>query len=56
MDTDERLEGPRLHSWSIHPPDKLYQIGLSAAVVLVLIIAYYLSIKAEKETRNAQVW
>lgn len=30
------------------PPDKLYEIGLSGMIVLVLMIAYYLSAKAEK--------
>jgi uncharacterized membrane protein (DUF373 family) len=30
------------------PADKLYEIGLSAAVVIVLMIAYYLGVKAQK--------
>jgi len=30
------------------PVEKLYEIGLSAAVVLVLMIAYYISAKAQK--------
>jgi uncharacterized membrane protein (DUF373 family) len=30
------------------PMEKLYEIGLSALVVLVLMVAYYLSAKAEK--------
>jgi hypothetical protein len=30
------------------PAEKLYEIGLSAAVVLVLMIAYYISVKAQK--------
>jgi uncharacterized membrane protein (DUF373 family) len=30
------------------PVDKLYEIGLSAAVVIVLMIAYYLGVKAQK--------
>ena len=29
------------------PVDKLYEIGLSAAVIITLMIAYYLSVKAE---------
>ena len=28
--------------------EKLYEIGLSAAVVLILMLAYYISVKAEK--------
>ena len=31
------------------PVDKLYEMGLSAAVVLVLMIAYFLAMKAEKD-------
>jgi|SRR5208283_797793 len=31
------------------PIDKLYELGLSAAVVLVLMIAYFLALKAEKD-------
>lgn len=31
------------------PTDKLYEMGLSACMVLVLMIAYFLSVKAEKE-------
>jgi uncharacterized membrane protein (DUF373 family) len=31
------------------PMDKLYELGLSAAVVLVLMIAYFLALKAEKD-------
>ncbi|MBF0558315.1 MAG: phosphate-starvation-inducible PsiE family protein [Nitrospirae bacterium] len=31
------------------PADKLYEIGLSAAVVLVLMIAYFLSVKSETD-------
>jgi uncharacterized membrane protein (DUF373 family) len=30
------------------PTEKLYEIGLSASVVLVLMIAYYISAKAQK--------
>jgi uncharacterized membrane protein (DUF373 family) len=30
------------------PAEKLYEIGLSATVVLVLMIAYYISVKAQK--------
>jgi uncharacterized membrane protein (DUF373 family) len=30
------------------PAEKLYEIGLSAAVVLVLMISYYISVKAQK--------
>jgi len=30
------------------PPEKLYEIGLSASVILVLMIAYYLSVKAQR--------
>jgi uncharacterized membrane protein (DUF373 family) len=30
------------------PMEKLYEIGLSAAVVIVLMVAYYLSVKAER--------
>jgi uncharacterized membrane protein (DUF373 family) len=30
------------------PQDKLYEIGLSGMIVLILMIAYYLSAKAEK--------
>lgn len=30
------------------PVDKMYEMGLSAAVIIVLIIAYYLSVKAQK--------
>ncbi len=30
------------------PVEKLYEIGLSAAVVLVLIIAYYMYVKSQK--------
>ncbi len=30
------------------PVEKLYEIGLSAAVVLILIIAYYLYVKSQK--------
>jgi uncharacterized membrane protein (DUF373 family) len=30
------------------PVEKLYEIGLSAVVVLILMVAYYLSAKAEK--------
>ncbi len=31
------------------PMDKLYELALSAAVVLVLMIAYFLAMKAEKD-------
>jgi len=31
------------------PVDKLYELGLSASVVLVLMIAYFLALKAEKD-------
>lgn len=30
------------------PPEKLYEIGLSAGVIITLMCAYYLSVKAEK--------
>lgn len=30
------------------PVEKLYEIGLSAAVIITLIVAYYLSVKAQK--------
>jgi uncharacterized membrane protein (DUF373 family) len=30
------------------PVDKLYEIGLSAIVIIILMIAYYLSVKAQK--------
>ncbi len=30
------------------PPEKLYEIGLSALVIIVLMVAYYLSVKSEK--------
>lgn len=30
------------------PVEKLYEMGLSAAIVIVLMVAYYLSIKAQK--------
>ena len=30
------------------PPEKLYEIGLSAVVIIILMISYYLSVKAEK--------
>ena len=30
------------------PVEKLYEIGLSAAVVIVLMVSYYLSVKAQK--------
>ncbi|MEN8264387.1 MAG: phosphate-starvation-inducible PsiE family protein [Nitrospirota bacterium] len=30
------------------PVEKLYEIGLSAAVIIVLMVAYYLSVKAQK--------
>ncbi len=30
------------------PVEKLYEIGLSAAVVFILMVAYYLSVKAER--------
>ena len=30
------------------PVEKLYEIGLSAAVIIVLMAAYYLSVKAQK--------
>ena len=30
------------------PVEKLYEIGLSAIVVIILMIAYYLSVKAQK--------
>jgi len=30
------------------PVEKLYEIGLSALVIIVLMIAYYLSVKAQK--------
>lgn len=30
------------------PVEKLYEIGLSAMVIIVLMIAYYLSVKAQK--------
>ena len=31
------------------PMDKLYELGLSAAVVLVLMVSYFLALKAEKD-------
>jgi uncharacterized membrane protein (DUF373 family) len=30
------------------PVEKLYEIGLSAGVIIILVIAYYLSIKSQK--------
>ena len=30
------------------PHEKLYEIGLSAVVVIILVIAYYLAVKAQK--------
>lgn len=30
------------------PTEKLYEIGLSALVIIVLMVAYYLSVKAER--------
>lgn len=30
------------------PAEKLYEIGLSAVVIIILMIAYYLSVKAQK--------
>jgi uncharacterized membrane protein (DUF373 family) len=30
------------------PVGKLYEIGLSAAVIIILMVAYYLSVKAQK--------
>jgi uncharacterized membrane protein (DUF373 family) len=30
------------------PVEKLYEIGLSAGVIIILMIAYYLSVKAQK--------
>jgi uncharacterized membrane protein (DUF373 family) len=30
------------------PVEKLYEIGLSAVVILILMVAYYLSVKAER--------
>lgn len=30
------------------PHEKLYEIGLSAVVVIILMVAYYLSVKAQK--------
>jgi hypothetical protein len=30
------------------PHEKLYEIGLSAVVVIILMIAYYLAVKAQK--------
>lgn len=30
------------------PVEKLYEIGLSAIVIIILMVAYYLSVKAEK--------
>lgn len=30
------------------PEEKLYEIGLSAAVIIILMIAYYLSVKAQR--------
>lgn len=30
------------------PIEKLYEIGLSAVVILILMVAYYLSVKAER--------
>lgn len=30
------------------PVEKLYEIGLSAVVIIILMIAYYLSVKAQK--------
>jgi uncharacterized membrane protein (DUF373 family) len=30
------------------PPEKLYELGLSAVIVIVLMSAYYLSVKAQK--------
>lgn len=30
------------------PAEKLYEIGLSAVVIIILMAAYYLSVKAEK--------
>ncbi|HXW69714.1 MAG TPA: phosphate-starvation-inducible PsiE family protein [Dissulfurispiraceae bacterium] len=34
------------------PVDKLYELGLSAAVVLVLMIAYFLAQKADKDEQR----
>ncbi|GAB4411292.1 MAG: hypothetical protein OHK0032_07170 [Thermodesulfovibrionales bacterium] len=30
------------------PPEKLYEIGLSAVVIIILMVAYYLSVKAQR--------
>lgn len=30
------------------PPEKLYEIGLSALVIIILMAAYYLSVKSER--------
>jgi uncharacterized membrane protein (DUF373 family) len=30
------------------PHDKLYELGLSAVIILILMVAYYLSVKAQK--------
>lgn len=30
------------------PAEKLYEIGLSAVVIIILMVAYYLSVKAQK--------
>jgi uncharacterized membrane protein (DUF373 family) len=30
------------------PPEKLYEIGLSAIVIIILMVAYFLSVKAQK--------
>ncbi len=30
------------------PVEKLYEMGLSAVVILILMIAYYLSVKAQQ--------
>lgn len=30
------------------PPEKLYELALSAAIIIILMVAYYLSVKAQK--------
>jgi uncharacterized membrane protein (DUF373 family) len=30
------------------PPQKLYELGLSAIVIIILMVAYYLSVKSQK--------
>lgn len=35
------------------PVEKLYEIGLSAVVILILMVAYYLSVKSQKLESNS---